>query len=56
MAFSWGRLLKSVALGIAKAVSLGLIGRGRKTQQAGEIVEDVIEGATKKDEPTKTGY
>ena len=51
MAWSWGKFLKSVAKGIAKAVSLGLIGRGEKTRKAGEVAGDVIDEVTKEEKP-----
>lgn len=38
----WG-WLKTIARTIATAASLGLIGRGRKTQQAGELAGTLID-------------
>jgi len=38
----WG-WLKAVARTVATAVSLGLIGRGRKTQKAGELAGTLID-------------
>ena len=43
----WKKGFLSVLKGLAKAISLGLIGRGRKTQQAGEIAGDILDNLNK---------
>lgn len=43
MAWSWRNILKSVAKGLLKGVSLGLIGRGRKTKELAGIVDDIVD-------------
>lgn len=46
----WAGVLLKIAKGVAKAVTLGLIGRGRKTQQAGELAGQVLENLEKEKE------
>ena len=44
----WG-WLKTIAKTIATAASLGLIGRGRKTQKAGELAGELIDSLESKE-------
>lgn len=38
-----GKLLKNIAKGFAKALTLGLIGRGEKTKAAGAILDETVD-------------
>lgn len=38
-----GSVLKNIAKGFAKALTLGLIGRGEKTKAAGAILDETVD-------------
>lgn len=40
---NWGKFFKELAKGAATAATMGAIGRGKKTQQAGQAASAVIE-------------
>ncbi len=47
----WGKFFKSVLRGLATAATLGLIGRGRKTEGAGKIAGTVLDSMEDTDGP-----
>lgn len=44
------KAILAVLKGIAKVFTLGLLGRGRKTQQAGQIAGETLDNLDKKKE------
>lgn len=46
---NWGKVLLTIAKGVARAFSSGLLGRGRKTEKAGEIAGGVLEDLERKE-------
>ena len=45
----WGKFFKSILRGLATAATLGLIGRGRKTEGAGKIAGTILDSMEDED-------
>ncbi len=45
----WGKFFKSILRGFATAATLGLIGRGRKTEGAGKIAGTILDSMEEED-------